>query len=52
VFSISRCAVIPTFLRNFRTLMLKSSSFMVPPYGSGPLKDKAGVRFLPRVSHS
>ena len=41
-----------TFLRNFRTLMLKTSSFMVPPYGSGPLKDKAGVRLLPRVSHS
>jgi hypothetical protein len=31
-------------LRNFRTLMLKTSSFMVPPFGSNPLKIKAGDR--------
>jgi hypothetical protein len=28
-FSISRCEVMPTFLRNLRTLTLKTSSFMI-----------------------
>jgi hypothetical protein len=48
-FSTSRCAVIPDPLMNFRTLILKTSSFMVPSFGSNPLKSRAGDRCKSRL---
>jgi hypothetical protein len=49
VFSTSRCAVTPNSLRNFRTLMLTTSPFMVPSFGSKPLKSRAGDRSKSRL---
>src|SRR5215470_15260616 len=51
--SISRCAVTPTFLRNFRTLVLRMSSFMVASLRSWSLFlvrcDGDGTRNAQRV---